>query len=88
MSFWSAVVCIAVIGGIVSVLRARYNAQHGITEDMMGNQTLNERAPEKDPEAERELRELRERVKVLERIAIDGRGARELSDEIEQLRKD
>ena len=35
---------------------------------------------------EREVEELRERVKVLERIATDGRETRLLSDEIEKLR--
>lgn len=84
MSFWTAVVCIAVIGGLVSVLRARYNARAGITEDMMGNQTLHPRVPEKDPQAEREIRELKERVRVLERIATDP--ARRTAEEIEKLR--
>ena len=84
MSFWSAVVCIALIGGLVSVFRARYHAQAGITEDEMGNQTLNDRNSGKDPEAEREIRELKERVKVLERIATDP--ARRTAEEIEKLR--
>lgn len=34
----------------------------------------------------KELEDLRERVKVLERIATDGRSSRELADEIERLR--
>jgi len=41
------------------------------------------------PEADalrREVTELRERIKVLERIATDGRKARDLADEIDSLR--
>lgn len=37
-------------------------------------------------ELQHEVEELRERVKVLERIATDDRGSRLLSDEIEKLR--
>jgi hypothetical protein len=40
----------------------------------------------REAEMERELVELRERVKVLERIATDGRSSRSLADEIESLR--
>jgi hypothetical protein len=40
----------------------------------------------REAELEREVEELRERVKVLERIATDGRETRLLSDEIEKLR--
>jgi hypothetical protein len=40
----------------------------------------------READLEREVEELRERVKVLERIATDGRETRLLSDEIEKLR--
>jgi hypothetical protein len=40
----------------------------------------------REAELEREVKELRERVKVLERITVDGRDTRRLSDEIEKLR--
>jgi len=40
----------------------------------------------REAELEREVQELRERVKVLERITVDGRDTRRLSDEIEKLR--
>ena len=39
-----------------------------------------------DDETERELNALRDRVKVLERITVDGRDARSIADEIESLR--
>ena len=89
MSFWTAVVIIVAIGGIVSVLQARYRAQNGITQDMMGNQILAK--PEEDETSQSEVEELRERVKVLERIATDAnstdsRKVKQISDEIEKLR--
>ncbi|MDE2560885.1 MAG: hypothetical protein KGL48_01440 [Sphingomonadales bacterium] len=37
-------------------------------------------------ELEREVSDLRERVRVLERIATDGRDTKRLADEIESLR--
>ena len=40
----------------------------------------------RDSETDRELQELRERVKVLERITVDGREAKTIADEIEKLR--
>jgi len=40
----------------------------------------------REAELEREVQELRERVKVLERIATEGHETRLLSDEIEKLR--
>ena len=40
----------------------------------------------REAELEREVTELRERVKVLERITVDGRETHLLSDEIEKLR--
>lgn len=86
MSFWTAVVAIVLIGAIASVLRARYNASAGITEDMMGNQTINPppRDTEREAEAEREIAALKDRIKVLERIATDP--AHRTAREIEQLR--
>jgi len=90
VSFSTAIVVIVMIGAIASVLKARYNAQHGITEDMMGNQTLNVRE-ETDQAAQAEIAELKERIKVLERIATDNNStdARErarITAEIEALR--
>lgn len=87
MSFWSAVVAIVLIGAIASVLRARYHASAGITEDMMGNQTIAQpQNTAKDEATEREVKELRERVKVLERIATSDRASNQIASEIEALR--
>ena len=78
MSFWTAIVLIVLIASIASVLRSR-NIRR--VEDQTGNRNL-----ARDEEAQREIEELRERVKVLERITVDGREARAIADEIESLR--
>lgn len=92
MSGWAIVALVAVvIWGIVQIARARA----GIISDEDGNQVL---APRDDARsaaeleaARRELAELKDRVKVLERIATDANGseARErgrIAAEIEALR--
>lgn len=92
MSSWAIVALVAiVIWGIVESVRARA----GIVVDEHGNEKI---APREDGRstaeleaARRELADLRERVKVLERIATDGNtvNAREqarIATEIEALR--
>lgn len=92
MSSWAIVALVAiVIWGIVETVRARA----GIVVDENGNEKI---APREDGRsaaeleaARRELADLRERVKVLERIATDGNttNAREqarIAAEIEALR--
>lgn len=92
MSSWAIVALVAiVIWGIVETVRARA----GIITDEDGNQKI---VPRHDPgnsaeleAAQRELADLRERVRVLERIATDANtgDARErerIAAEIEALR--
>jgi len=100
MSMWSAIVLIVLIGAAASILRARYNSQAGITEDMMGNQTITHRPerpetrdPQADEDAKREIETLKERIAVLERIAYDKNNttAQErarISAEIDALREE
>lgn len=88
MSFWSAVVLIVVIGCITEMYRERQKSLRAGRKDSGPLQPL-----AVDPQAERELAELRERVKVLERIATeansaDGRRTRAMAEEIEALRND
>jgi hypothetical protein len=95
MSFWSAVVVIALVWGFVTVWSRRHDRDLGVTRDEDGNPVF---APRDDTgsrteleAAQRELADLRERVKVLERIATDGNNsdARErarIAAEIEALR--
>jgi hypothetical protein len=83
MSWAAAVVLIVAIIGVSEVLKARYRARHGITTDVMGNEVPLERS---DSALQREVEELRERVKVLERIATEDPAGRRLSAEIDALR--
>ncbi|GAA4647506.1 hypothetical protein GCM10023115_54680 [Pontixanthobacter gangjinensis] len=88
MSFWTAVVIIVAIGAVTSVFRARYRAQAGIIADKQGNEQYIQQTDTSD---RREVEELRERIKVLERIATDANTTeslkiRQISDEIENLR--
>ncbi len=91
MSFWAAIVLIVLIGSITSIVRAKYRAQAGIIADKQGNETYIERSATSDEDAQREILELRERIKVLERIATDDNSisaqeTRRISQEIEALK--
>lgn len=82
MNPFEMVVLIVAIGAIASIARAKY----GIVRNAKGDET-----PIRDPDADRmrdELRALKERVAVLERIATDAhsRGS-ELEREIDALRR-
>lgn len=90
MSFWTAIVLIVAISTISGVLIERYKA---IGRTGSAKRTTN---PDTAPEAlraqeRRELEDLRERIKVLERIATDANSSaaletRRVADEIEALR--
>jgi hypothetical protein len=85
MSMWTAIVVIVAIIGLTEIFKAKHRARHGITTDAMGNEKPI--APPNNPALEREVEELRERVKVLERIATEDRETKLLSAEIESLRE-
>jgi hypothetical protein len=74
------VVLIVLIGCITGVLKARYQARR-TDEEMTAPQDRIDVQLMTD-----ELRRLRERVAVLERIATDGEGPSRLDREIEALR--
>lgn len=86
MSFWTAVVVIVAISAIAGVLRDRYKA--------IGRaEKARQAEPEEriSPADKREVEELRERIKVLERIATDGNSldaseTKRIAAEIEALR--
>ncbi|MGZ3197331.1 MAG: hypothetical protein ACXWI5_07715 [Croceibacterium sp.] len=84
MNLWEFILLISVAGMIYSAWRSKHLAQFGAYEDDKG--TVHKIASGREAELEREITELRERVKVLERIATDGRDTSLLSDEIEKLR--
>ena len=89
MNLWTAIVVIVAIGCFTEIMKARYRARHGITTDHLGNEASP--SPRSDPALEREVTELRERIRVLERIATDSNTThaletRRVADEIESLR--
>lgn len=81
MNPFEMVVAIVAITAIASVVRAKY----GVLRNHHGDEFVK---PGPDPEAERlrgEVRALKERVAVLERLATDD--SRALEHEIEKLRE-
>jgi hypothetical protein len=80
-----AVVLIVGLVCITEVIKAKHRAKNGIAVDWMGGEKPI--APPTNPALEREVEELRERVKVLERIATEDRETKRLSAEIESLRE-
>ena len=85
MSFWTAIVIIVAIIAVAEVIKSKHRAKNGITLDWMGGEKPI--APPADPAQQREIEELRERIKVLERIATEDRETKLLSAEIESLRE-
>jgi Ctf8 len=78
-----AIVAIATVG---KVMNTRYKAKNGIIEDEDGNQ----KQIAADPTNQRmsgEIKELKERIAVLERIATDNNSANDLNRQIEELRQ-
>lgn len=91
MSLWTAIVVIVAIIALAEVIKAKHNAHHRTSDDALGDD-LTSAPPSRLSRAEnealrREVEELRERVKVLERIATEDRETKRLSAEIESLRE-
>lgn len=90
MSGWMIVAIVAIVmSGIVKIYKMRHDERRGIVRDEDDNPVSLPRND--DPAARREIEELRERIKVLERIATDGNTldaseTRRISREIEALR--
>ena len=89
MGWPEAVVVIVIIATIGRVMLSKYRAENGILEDRKGNSVAIPNQANNEPENDRlreEVKTLKERVQVLEKIATDDRGARDLENEIEKLR--
>lgn len=85
---FTMVVAIIAIITIGKIIQSKHQAKYGIIEDqdMLGNKTQR-LANNADTQAlQNEISELRERIKVLERIATDSTNAIDVSREIEALR--
>lgn len=87
MNPFEMVIGIVLIVMVANVLKARYKAKHGILEDEHGNERLAHAAGTGEAQRLREdVRALKERVQVLERVITDQRQSSDLSLEIEKLR--
>lgn len=86
MSFWTAAVIIVAIWGLVTIITRRHDSRLGVVRDEDGNPVFPSTPPAADRELQREVEELRARLKVLERIATEDRAAKRLSSDIEKLR--
>lgn len=84
MSWATAVVLIVLVSAIAGVMRSRYRAPHGTIAEK--NAAEHPVTSGRERELESEVAELRERLKVLERIATSDREAKAISSEIEALR--
>lgn len=92
MSFWTAAVIIVLIWGIVQIYTRRHDRDLGVTRDEDGNPVF--APPKSDSGSEqtrREIEQLRERIKVLERITTDANSqeaqeSRRIAAEIDSLR--
>lgn len=86
MNPFEMVIGIVLIVMVANVLKARYRAKHGILEDGTGKETLAVRDSGEASRLREEVRSLKERVQVLERVITDQRQTSDLSFEIEKLR--
>ena len=91
MSMWTAIV---IIVAVVALSRAIRDGRFPPAGARLSNRAGEDRDQPRgdDPTVQRELEDLRERIRVLERIAtegnsLDARETRRLSDEIEALRQ-
>ncbi|RJY08087.1 hypothetical protein [Aurantiacibacter aquimixticola] len=83
MSFWTMLFLLALAGIAYSIWTRRHDSAQGIVRDSRGD-PLPPANTEREAELQNEVEQLRERVKVLERIATDP--SRRTAEEIEKLR--
>jgi hypothetical protein len=86
---FAMVVAIILIITIGKVMRSRYKAQNGIIEDvdMMGNKSQRRIEGADTGKMQDEIKILKDRIQVLERIATDNSSAADVSRQIEALRQ-
>ena len=85
---FTMVVAIIAIVTIGKIIQSKQQAKYGIVEDqdMLGNKTQRLISNADTQALQNEITELKERIKVLERIATDNSSAIDVSREIEALR--
>lgn len=79
------VIAIVSIVMLVSFLNTRTRARHGIVRDRRGEQHMIAQNDDTDAMRE-EIKVLKERIHVLERIATDNNDANDINRQIEALR--
>ena len=84
MNLWEFILIVSIAGMVFSAWRTKHLARLGAYESEDGK--VHKIDNRREAELQKEVEDLRERIKVLERIATDDRGSRLLSDEIEKLR--
>ncbi len=84
MNPFEMVVAIVIIVTIGSIFRTKHLAKHGMVEDKKGDKSL--LIPQENSKQQQEIRDLKERVQILERIVTDNNKAIDLDREIESLR--
>ena len=89
MNMWEAIVVIVIVTSVARMVRAKYR----LPDDRRGKRHQsfiafqdNEAMQAENTALRRELAEVTERIKVLERIVTDGRQAQSIAAEIEALR--
>lgn len=85
---FTMVVAIVLIVTIGKVLSSKHKARNGIIEDedMLGNKTQRLIGSKDTQAMQDEIRTLKERIQVLERIATDNSSASDINRQIEELR--
>jgi hypothetical protein len=87
MSLWTMIFLLAAGGILYAAWKHQQDLKAGIVRDQDGNPVRGAgRDQAREEELQREIENLRERVKVLERIATDDGEARRLAEEIDRLR--
>lgn len=85
MAMWTAIVLIVLIGSIASIMRGRQNAEWKAWRE---RSQMPAEPSDSEQELQAEVTALKERIKVLERIATEDLKARRIADEINDLRKE
>lgn len=85
---FTMVVAIIAIITIGKIIQSKHQAKYGIVEDqdMLGNKTQRLIGNADTQTMQNEIAELKERIKVLERIATENTSAIDVSRQIEALR--
>ena len=87
MSLWTMIFLIVMAGLAYAAWQRHTDAKYGIVRDVEGNPVLDGSARnQREAELQAEIKQLRERLEVLEKITVDDRSAKQIAAEIESLR--